>query len=1466
MTRIAQQHGYILLPVVLGITLVATIAFMINHENATNLKTLNNDFEAAQADYVVQAGMAHATWFVQRSGCAGDATMTAVPLGAHSYSATVTGGGGSNTAYDLSVDQDAWIRSDQVDTNNGGNADQHIRFESGNIEQALFRFDLSSLTPGARINSASAWFYVKGTGTHPEGSLTVHKVTADWTEVGATWANMNGNFETPVLGSIAAQSSGDVWVQVNLTAQVQAWVNGEPNYGIMLGSNAEGVHAQYISREGPSNQHPRLEVVAGNAPASPVTIQATGTHANGVTRTLTRSAVRVYQPPSSMSVKTSPSGRDAAVNAGRVNDNYGSSTFLSVSGAGGDDKRMLYWFDLSSVPPRSKVLAAMLELYLGWGGGSTAAEFTAYRMSEPWTEGTGDSWASGDGATWSTSDGSTSWNWLSNFDSGNPADTIPINPSFSGWHSWDVRSIAADWVSGDHPNHGIVIIGNDSANDAAFLSRENGDTTKHPKLTIEYACECGSACLAPQGSGRVLMVVINPTTLVPEDAYKKTLFESWGYTVSIISESANQASYDSAVANADVVFISETVNASQVGSKLVDATKGVVSQDGTYNGDLGIASGSTWPVDSAINVTDNSHYITLPFASGSLDIYSASMEGLAVSGTEAPGLQTLANWGGAGALVTLNQGAQMDGGGSAAGRRVMLPLGREANLNWNYLNNNGHMIVQRALQWGTGAGGCGAGNFRDQFDSPAFNNSDGSLGWAGDWIEYDDVGSDPTSGKAVITGGELRLNGTVSVVASFPSGDLIYYPSLIRGVDLSAHQSATLTFDFRTAAGVEAGEDSAVLEVSGDGGTNWTVLEDFIAVGPSASGSRSYDISAFIAADTQIRLRINAGYGGPDEYFYVDNVDIAASCDPPTTLTPLAHWRLDETTGTTAVDSEGGHDGTLTNGPTWGTGQLDGALNFDGSNDYITVPHDDTLSLTTFSISAWIRPTTLSGWQIVVNKGTTTSAVNYYLATNGDEIGLGFYNSGWVEFNTTSANLSTNQWYHVAATYDDSTREGNVYLDGTLVHTSTATKSPLPNNDALTIGRSGFGEYWPGMLDDVRIYDQKLGPSEIAELAATEPLGPIAHWKLDETSGTMAVDSEGGHTGTLTNGPSWDTGAIDGGLSFDGSNDYINVPHDDTLSLTGGMTFTAWANTLDTSGAYKAILAKDTPGNGQSNYWFGIWDDELVFGFWASGSFRTVKTSSSNLQSGTWYHLAASFDNASDVVRLYVDGIEVHVGAITYEPTTETADLWIAHSVDGEYWEGTLDDIRIYNTVLSEGEISDMVTAGGGGGPPPPPSCAATFGDDFETDDYTGSTGDAAWFGDWSEINDSGNPNNGDVQVSATSGNRVLLIGKSARGAQRITDLSAYASATLTLGYWRSGLDSADEYASVEISADGSNWTLLDQYLGPGSDATDAPPEVRSYDISGHLSATTHIRFLTSTSNSKFDRILFDDIEICASN
>ena len=152
--------------------------------------------------------------------------------------------------------------------------------------------------------------------------------------------------------------------------------------------------------------------------------------------------------------------------------------------------------------------------------------------------------------------------------------------------------------------------------------------------------------MAPQGSGNVLMLASSSSNPNPEEVLRIGLLESWGYVVDPYWQKNSKSNYDSKIANYDVVYVPATADPAEIGTKLTDASIGVVNELGALNDELGIASCSASPVGSTINISDNSHYITLPFASGALNIYSAAMQGLAVAGAPAPELQTLADWSG----------------------------------------------------------------------------------------------------------------------------------------------------------------------------------------------------------------------------------------------------------------------------------------------------------------------------------------------------------------------------------------------------------------------------------------------------------------------------------------------------------------------------------------------------------------------------------------------------------------------------------------------------------------------------------------------------------------------------------------------------------------------------------------------------------------------------------------------------
>ena len=557
--------------------------------------------------------------------------------------------------------------------------------------------------------TATAWFYVAS--EDEEGALTLHPVTADWTEANLTWDAIGGQFESGVYGSFPPQPVKDVWVSINVTALAQNWVsNPTGNYGFLLNATSIDNESQYTSREhGTASLRPYLEVTTADAAVSPVQISATGTltgnpsPANDITRTLTRSAVPAYQPASTLNLQLSDTGggKDNTLDNFYSSRNYGGSTYLQIYADAGWITAPLIQFDLPDLPPGARVLEARFELHTNnVGTGGTA---TVYRVTRDWVEGTKSGGGIADGSTWDTWDGTNTWAQPGGEYVPMAVAATDIPAGMSGWGvSWDIAALVQDWVDGTAPNHGLMLRSDGVLNNAQFVSRDENNPVDRPRLTVTYACECGSPCLAPQGSGKVLLVVDDANTPVASDIYKKTLLEAWGYSVAMLSDNASQSTFNTDIGLHDVVYISETVDPALVAGKLSNAPIGIVNEEGLLNDDLGISNNAGVTAGSSINVTDTSHYITALFPAGPLDIYDADMELLVIFNGPAPDLQTLADVGGYSSLVTLEAGAALKGGATAASRRVMLPLGRDSKFNWDYLNGNGRLMVQRALQWGTG--------------------------------------------------------------------------------------------------------------------------------------------------------------------------------------------------------------------------------------------------------------------------------------------------------------------------------------------------------------------------------------------------------------------------------------------------------------------------------------------------------------------------------------------------------------------------------------------------------------------------------------------------------------------------------------------------------------------------------------------------------------------------------------------
>jgi fibronectin type 3 domain-containing protein len=219
--------------------------------------------------------------------------------------------------------------------------------------------------------------------------------------------------------------------------------------------------------------------------------------------------------------------------------------------------------------------------------------------------------------------------------------------------------------------------------------------------------------------------------------------------------------------------------------------------------------------------------------------------------------------------------------------------------------------------------------------------------------------------------------------------------------------------------------------------------------------------------------------------------------------------------------------------------------------------------------------------------------------------------------------------------------------------------------------------------------------------------GLVAAYAFDEGSGTTVSDASGnGNTGTIS-GATWSTGGKYGSaLSFNGSSSRVTIPNSSSLQLSSGMTLEAWVNPTTVSSAWRDVIEK-----GNDNYFLmgtTTQSSDAGGGGIIGGSYGQVFTTSP-LPTNSWSFLALTYDGATE--RLYLNGTQVaslaHTGAITSSTNALTLG---SDPFYGQFFNGLIDNIRIYNSALSAAAIqTDMTTAVSGTPDTTPPSAPGTL-------------------------------------------------------------------------------------------------------------------------------------------------------------
>jgi len=224
-------------------------------------------------------------------------------------------------------------------------------------------------------------------------------------------------------------------------------------------------------------------------------------------------------------------------------------------------------------------------------------------------------------------------------------------------------------------------------------------------------------------------------------------------------------------------------------------------------------------------------------------------------------------------------------------------------------------------------------------------------------------------------------------------------------------------------------------------------------------------------------------------------------------------------------------------------------------------------------------------------------------------------------------------------------------------------------------------------------------------LRGSPAIKAAAHWPLDETTGTTAIDERGTYPATLTNFPATPWGNVSGRdcLTFDGVNDQVTAISDAGLR-PADLTLGAWVNVDSTGATAWYHVAGEGDNYGINVGWYGGLTDALYFYAHTSNGWESISFSSAGILDTGWHHVGATVDDATKDVKLYLDFAVVATGtlpsSILY--TQQNGSFWIGHLNDDRFFKGSIDDVRVYNTALSLAQFSaEMDDLGGGGGNTP---------------------------------------------------------------------------------------------------------------------------------------------------------------------
>ncbi len=400
-----------------------------------------------------------------------------------------------------------------------------------------------------------------------------------------------------------------------------------------------------------------------------------------------------------------------------------------------------------------------------------------------------------------------------------------------------------------------------------------------------------------------------------------------------------------------------------------------------------------------------------------------------------------------------------------------------------------------------------------------------------------------------------------------------------------------------------------------------------------------------------------------------------------------------------------------------------------GSNNVNIGNPANIKAVTNITLSAWVRPLNNtradivghwksgSDYHFLLTHGLSANLFHFYISTTGSN----------TNFAVSTTKTVFGNWYHVVGTYDGVNIR--IYVNGVLEATVPQTGNLYTGcTDNMYIGQSGDGNNATAYIDDVLIGNNALDQQGINDLfygAHVQPSNAVSRWKLDEASGSSAVDSAGSNNGTIT-GATYSTDvfmisrtatgtrqlARDFGtcISLTGSTgSYGSVPHAAILNPTTGLSISAWvkfrawytgtclqnlvvAKGFDASNGFYGIGQIDPGGCGAPT---GIKRARTVIRFSDGTASGAAGTTNIAYLLNQWAHLLATYDGAN--IKLYLNGVLEASTPIVKTLGTVNDSLFFGKQNGGSFsyeCNALIDDVVLCNQAMTQTEVDNLYYSG----------------------------------------------------------------------------------------------------------------------------------------------------------------------------